>query len=118
MVYNGDTSLIYIFALAMKQWFVYIFSLYILILTVIPCVDGQSNHIEVNGVHQTTSHHSDEADHCSPLCTCQCCATSIVFADKPCQSERLPQMAEIVSYFVSHYQSSDCKNIWQPPQLA
>jgi hypothetical protein len=118
MVYNVDTSLIYIFALAMKQWFVYIFSLYILILTVIPCVDGQSNHIEVKGVHQTTNHHSDEADHCSPLCTCQCCATSIVFADKPCQSESLPQMAEIVSYFVSHYQSSTCNNIWQPPQLA
>lgn len=53
----------------------FILSVIILSLAVIPCADGFNHEI-----HQKTeisvAHHSgsqDDCDHCSPLCSCNCC---------------------------------------------
>jgi hypothetical protein len=62
------------------KWFLYIWSLYLLVLGCMPCVDLGNDHNQ--SFHRETTFSSTEAgkstDHacrdlCSPLCQCACC---------------------------------------------
>ncbi len=102
--------------------FACILSVYILVLTAIPCIDRPEDHhlqkteIEANA---NTNHHNHGGDQCSPFCTCNCCATPVIQQESIIQfnSTNLFQeftLAEYISVFTSDYLSS----IWQPPQIA
>jgi hypothetical protein len=58
--------------------FAYILVFVVLALTAIPCVDvPKDNSVQKIELSNTTSgHHQNNADHCSPFCTCQCCQTN------------------------------------------
>ncbi len=55
--------------------FAYILSLYMLVLTAISCIDvPKENALYKAEFYQNTPNsHQNNADHCSPSCTCQCC---------------------------------------------
>lgn len=64
------------------KWFCRIFSLYLLVLSCLPCSDGDHKHAVQQGSRITylasnAGHPSHERcnDTCSPFCTCQCCTT-------------------------------------------
>ncbi len=60
--------------------FAYILSIFILVLTAIPCADKpQDNTLQKVELSNTTSNHPSDFDHCTPFCTCQCCQTNIYF---------------------------------------
>lgn len=72
---------------AMK-WFCPIFSLYLLVLSCLPCNDGEHGHGQsaANPVQISAStdqhgcpQHQQCDDSCSPLCGCHCCSAVFVF---------------------------------------
>lgn len=95
-----------------------LFSLYILLLTALPCADAPTGkHRHEDPVAQNAPSHADN-DQCSPFCTCNCCAMAMV-----CQVQAVDfkvttivreQLTEYPTFFVPQ-RSGD---IWQPPQLS
>ena len=100
--------------------FTLLFSLYILVLVAIPCIDkplaGVMQKIEIP--QSTHGNHDEGADHCSPFCTCACCATFVIQLDHGIPfnsfSYLLTQFLEYSSTFVTHHLAS----IWQPPKIS
>ena len=98
-----------------------ILSFYLIILTAIPCID---RYYEVNSAHKTElsqenqdTNHSD-SDNCSPFCTCNCCATAVVFPTQAVKLMCFPFQEK--QYFpISYIFISDpLASIWQPPKIA
>lgn len=100
--------------------FAFILSLYLMVLTAIPCIDvAQDAAMHRAGVSQPVqdTHHHSEADHCSPFCTCNCCATSVIVQDHhlrlDCFSfagkQYFPRLTSLVS--------EPFASIWQPPKI-
>ena len=66
------------------KFFSVIFSLYILILSCMPCGDTEDCKVLNNGkeTFAQTEHydHQEDTKSCSPFCTCACCGSTIVFS--------------------------------------
>ena len=70
------------------KWFAQIFSLYLLVLSCVPCNDGEHGHGQSTGnpvqISASTDQHGCPQhqhcdDSCSPLCGCHCCSAVFVF---------------------------------------
>ena len=99
-----------------------IFSMYVIMLTAIPCIDryydaNQVDKTELTHENQDSHHHSD-SDNCSPFCTCNCCATAVIIQPMmvklTCFSFIQKQYFPVTSVFIS----DPLANIWQPPKIA
>jgi len=59
--------------------FAYILPAYILLISALPCIDkpynNAGNYSEL--AKNTSNDHQNESDHCSPFCTCYCCASTV-----------------------------------------
>lgn len=109
----------FIFAIRMMKFFACILSVYVLTLTIIPCVDVCQNkyiqNVELSKSASDSQH--PNADQCSPFCTCTCCTLSIVFQDCSIQFSCLPIYKEHQTAYKSSYISSLHSSIWQPPKI-
>lgn len=113
-----------IFVLMKNLWL--LFSIYILILSVLPCTDVEECNIVSQtsiAISNTTEHkdHKHESEHCSPFCTCACCSTSISFSYiNTFQISAKPVFNTSISYplFNENIKSSFFGNIWQPPKIS
>jgi len=101
--------------------FACILSLYILILTAIPCVDVPQDSAtqKVEFSQSTCNHHQhNDIDSCSPFCVCSCCVSPISIhvyrVSFTCYSITRIQFVEYSSSFTS----SNTDSIWQPPKLS
>ncbi len=99
-----------------------IFSFYIIILSVLPCTDKE----ECNEPNQTTistntehQNHDHETEHCSPFCTCSCCAASVFFPafSKVYATKVVFQTKQYPLYHIA-FKTEVSSNIWQPARLA
>lgn len=95
-----------------------ILSLYILILIAVPCIDApideDTQHIELTS---SNSHsHQHHTDQCSPLCTCQCCASPLVYTENLIQLSNFTFAQEVQSSYKSIFSTSCISPIWQPPK--
>lgn len=97
-----------------------ILSLYILVLTAIPCIDvPQDNTLHKTELSTKTSdNQQNRTDNCSPFWPCNCCVIPIV-------SKGCTLSFNCFSYSQTHfapYQSGHFSNlslaIWQPPKIA
>lgn len=67
------------------KWFYALFSVYILSLSLLTCVDGQfepnlENQQVILAADAHAEHdHSNTKDNCSPLCSCHCCHIHVSF---------------------------------------
>jgi len=101
--------------------FACILSIYIVVLTAIPCIDQPDDvHIRTTeiGGHASTNHQHD-GDQCSPFCSCNCCATPVIYQFFSVQFDGFlffekSTATEYTSAVFFCYLSS----IWQPPQIA
>ncbi|WP_423776237.1 DUF6660 family protein [Bacteroides graminisolvens] len=104
------------------RFLAYILSLYILVLTAIPCLDIpeflSSGNVQVT--QNTTNKTQDlpDVDLCSPFCHCSCCVSFISYQevfhiDFTCDSFSQVQYSKYISVFSSFNFAS----IWQPPKL-
>jgi len=101
------------------KFFTAILSLYILILTVIPCVDMVKDNAvqKIEFSTDTAQNLPVDIDQCSPFCTCNCCVTPIVMQTYIIQFTCFYYTQNRPSEYTSHYHSSMGSSIWQPPQL-
>ncbi|OJU29406.1 MAG: hypothetical protein BGN92_03430 [Sphingobacteriales bacterium 41-5] len=99
----------------------FIFSLYILLLSGMPCTDAQDCNLPTTTqVSATQSHdnHQHETEHCPPLCHCSCCSVAV---------SKMPLLAftyvkptfvvkENFSFYKSHHLTGFLEAVWQPPK--
>ena len=100
--------------------FAYILSVYVVILTIMPCIDMNEDttnqKVELSTNRSDTQH--SQSDHCSPFCTCTCCASPVVFQNTTIQFEYYSIVQEYISEYHSSYISSTHNSIWQPPKIS
>lgn len=98
----------------------WILSIYILILTAIPCVDvPQDNAMLKVELSQNAPHHQhNDVDQCSPFCVCSCCVSPIAHQvcsiNFTCYSFSSIQLCKYLSADLSSTNTS----IWQPPKIS
>jgi len=118
---GNDTMLLsFYICIQFMKLFVHILSLYIMVLTAIPCIDKPVDHSLQKSVisSNTAGSHHHVIDHCSPFCTCNCCSSpkiqqQIVIAFN---------CAEFLLAFFSEQSPSSISAppnaVWQPPRLS
>jgi len=102
------------------RFFAYILSLYVLVLTTIPCVDVQKddNLHKIELENSASEHHNHETDNCSPFCTCDCCVSPIIYQANNLQLNYFSLAQNISSEYKSTFITSLFATIWQPPKLS
>lgn len=97
--------------------FAFILSIIILGLTASPCIDKPvNNELQKTELSQNnTNNHSNDSDHCSPFCNCQCCQTNCYVANI---SVNAPAIALEIRYNEdsNNFQSIDLFDFLIPPK--
>ncbi|WP_338081525.1 DUF6660 family protein [Aestuariivivens sediminis] len=97
-----------------------ILSLIVLVLTIIPCSDGNNTEDQYRDEISTNhNHQNDSDDTCALTCICNCCGTVITYQPLATFNLGLKNqiLREMVSVHISIYRFNFQYNIWQPPQL-
>ncbi len=99
-----------------------ILSIYIVVLTAIPCIDRPGdNHLQKTeiGDNANNSHQHSDGDQCSPFCTCNCCATPVIYQDFSIRFDGSTLIEREISVeYTSAIFSCHLSSIWQPPQIS
>jgi hypothetical protein len=105
--------------------FNFIFSIYLVALSCLPCADLEVNSLahssqEVSANHEKHSH-DKENDLCPPFCICNCCGQQILNFNQEITLE-FRKIGEEITTQIPTYKSISYSNfygsIWQPPQIA
>lgn len=101
------------------KYFAFILSVYVLVLTGIPCVDvPKDNTMQKNELSNSSSdHHEHTTDLCSPFCTCDCCVSPIL-TNSSIQFTCTSIVQKLLSEYSNSFISSLYATIWQPPKLS
>ncbi|MFZ4548111.1 MAG: DUF6660 family protein, partial [Bacteroidales bacterium] len=94
---------------------------YVILLTAIPCIDASDCGYIQNTEHgqgNKDEHHGDDSGHCSPFCTCNCCATSVIFQEMLVQLNIYSLKDKQYFPLSTGFFSKSFVNIWQPPKIA
>jgi len=98
-----------------------ILSFYVLVLTAKPCIDDQKDMAKQKTEFSQTNpdtHHHNSKDICSPFCTCNCCATSVIFQEFRVQLNCFSFPEKQYSPICATVFSDPLASIWQPPKIA
>lgn len=101
----------------------FILSIYMLLVSFVPCTDGMDCTDTNTATHAATTGHQDHQheheDDCPPFCNCSCCsivitqpAPPIFFADKKPGVAVTKQFAA----YQCNYFYSNLSAVWQPPR--
>lgn len=64
-------------------------------------------------------HHDAEADHCSPLCICSCCAATVQLTEAGvCIPLHVEHNTSPVTLYIQQALHQNAKPIWQPPKVS
>ncbi len=119
---NASIKLFIIFNIFAKvKFFTVIFSVYILVLSLSPCIDDDDciKHNN-NKTEQTHNKQDNKTENCSPFCICSCCAHIIsVFSEKTevCKLN-LVLFTKILINRNETFISEPYFSIWHPPQIS
>jgi hypothetical protein len=107
---------------AKMKCFMLIFSVYMLLLSGLPCGDAdECRNPAAEGVSTTADHkdHHREKDNCTPFCNCACC-TAPVSIQQPVTYKFVKPAFAVNKYPVINirFTSSNLSSIWQPPRLS
>jgi len=85
-----------------------------------PCIDDHSVHVgqNIEISTQTSDSHQNDTDHCSPFCTCTCCASPVAFLNNELNIDSFPITQEHQFEYNSSNSSSEHFGIWQPPKIS
>ncbi|WP_114790605.1 DUF6660 family protein [Niabella yanshanensis] len=105
--------------------FTLVFSLYLMVVSLLPCSDARNECNSSSGQSQVeqASNHNHQNDHndiCSPFCACTCCNIIAGFALQPIKAIDLkPGLTGTLQYPVhsTFFISAYFGNIWQPPKI-
>ncbi len=106
---------------AAMKFLLAIVSFWMLCLSFIPCTDASECDVQGNTTISAVSNHqhNHKAEHCTPFCTCSCCAIAVC-------SHRLISFSFQKQLFkkktYAMLPAPPCQNItfaiWQPPRLS
>jgi len=96
-----------------------ILSVYLLVLTVMPCTDA---HAKMGATQQTQVSQADDEHHdldiCSPFCVCSSCTAAVILQPSiTFDVLHFESEGKNVPSFYQSVNSSFYASIWQPPQL-
>jgi hypothetical protein len=93
-------------------------AVYVLVLTLAPCVDEEVTCREVQQIHATSPSEAqgDHQDTCSPFCTCSCCNISMEVAAPFVFPIITPIRGELTFFFAPRSESFFSPSIWEPPK--
>jgi hypothetical protein len=98
-----------------------ILSLYILVLTAVPCLEVPEFSGSGNVLTQNTTNDTQElpdVDLCSPFCVCSCCVSSISSQEVFHIDFTYDSFSSVqYSKYTSVFSSFNFASIWQPPKL-
>ena len=109
----------------MNIYFSFIYALYILSLSFIPCTDNDTHQYEQGIVivldsHSNHHHSNDEhVDLCSPFCSCSCCGVLTIKAKEHTFSfsyKSSKWFKKIITYQPANSEAV-LNAIWQPPKF-
>jgi len=96
-----------------------ILSMYLLVLSLVPCADDSiqpiCNNVDIE-LHDHNHNHSDGTDDCTPFCTCICCGS--VISISPAQQVQAPLGVLVLSDLFTYnfeYSFDYNKGTWHPP---
>ena len=97
-----------------------ILSLYVLVLTTIPCVDRPFAKITPQSEYCGTAsdHLGHDDDSCSPFCVCNCCGNHVVSIEKLGLSKIFSYPGEKITPTTISFKSNLFRSIWQPPKIS
>lgn len=111
---HSKTFCLSLYQMKQMKAFVSILAVYILILTIIPCVikphDTILHQTELSDLHN--HHHTDQ---CSPFCVCHCCTSPIIYQASIFQINDPSYDKMTYPEYQSSFDSSPRTAIWQPP---
>ena len=106
----------------MMKFLAVLLSLYILLLTAIPCADvAPGNSLCKSEITKSTANHNHQhpdIDHCSPFCTCNCCASPVLQIDTVVDFICIKFSTYTYPEYSSAITSWFTPSIWQPPKLS
>lgn len=103
--------------------FFFIFSCYILAVSVLPCADKtdckyQESEISNFATKDHTEHKGD-TENCSPFCMCACCEQSVSFILTPITLKNVKVSSiEVFHVYKISLVSETFESIWQPPKIS
>ncbi|RXK80436.1 DUF6660 family protein [Filimonas effusa] len=107
------------------KWLVFLFSLYVLVLSGIPCSADDDCCIEESRSLTSSQHEkSSDSDHkpmspCSPFFACGAChGITLPVLTVICAPEYVPVLVEKTSFYQEYIKFDFHSNIWQPPKRA
>ncbi len=116
--------------LLLMKIIVYILSIHMIALSLIPCGDGGGDIVEI-AKHFFEIEHTHSTDHkehskgcgddtCSPFCICSCCSSGIDYPkNSSLQLKPLSLLVKTIPSFISTFLPSSYNNaIWQPPMFS
>jgi len=102
------------------KYLAFIFSLYFILLAVLPCQDKDDiytniEHASIQKSHTASDERAQEA--CPPFCTCSCCSTARYLAATITSAVFIKPITRVYpDYGMPAVQEQPIK-IWQPPQI-
>jgi len=107
---------------AAMKFFTLLFSLYMLGLSCFPCGDSEECAVKDDTTISSAANHnghSQDTEHCTPFCTCSCCAVSVSL--QTIASYKIPKRVfadkNYPAYEISYTEQISIA-IWQPPKLS
>lgn len=104
------------------RFLAYLLSLIVFVMIALPCTDSifdsinESVSTEIHESHQ--EHSQDIHDECTPLCTCNCCGTSITLPVLITFKQNNLKNYDTCNFFYAyHYHYKFAKGLWHPPNI-
>jgi len=99
--------------------FYFLLAVYFFVLSIAPCHDlprgGAFNTTEI--AHQSTDNQHDDTDHCSPFCTCNCCASPVIQSSEVIDFTCFTYSDTYYNLGIPAFISSIYLSFWQPPKI-
>ena len=103
-----------------------ILSLYLVVLSCLPCADMKLNSLADSSIKVTSNHenhsHNKENDLCPPFCVCACCGIHIYQSSIQTiyfkENLIFINQKEQISFYSYIYNKKITLNIWQPPKIS
>ena len=116
--------LIFILNFTAVKWINLILSIYLVVLSCLPCADTLENETIAHTseiVSKDNQSHEKGLDLCAPFCSCNCCAVQVLNS-APAVTWIFNVETTLIKKPLSSYHSILTSNfygsIWQPPQIA
>lgn len=92
-----------------------ILSIYVMILTFMPCADANTADTDCYSIAQQDHEHSDDIEICSPFCFCNCCQTLTQTSNYIIPKVNMPGIKVITPMLVQNEIESTIL-FWRPPK--